>query len=80
MKRFSCLASRYDSVFDELNRWAQDGRLWTKAGLEDAVIKAAVQRLRPKLMTMIAVACADGRRNDHLNEFTCSSWSRSSSS
>jgi len=40
---------------EALNRRVQDGRLLTKADLEAAVIEGAVQRLRPKLMTVLAV-------------------------
>jgi copper/silver efflux system protein len=39
-------------LHEALNRRAQEGRLLTKADLEAVVI---VQRLRPKLMTVIAV-------------------------
>jgi copper/silver efflux system protein len=42
-------------LHESLNRRSQDGRLLTKADLEAAVIEGAVQRLRPKLMTVIAV-------------------------
>jgi copper/silver efflux system protein len=42
-------------LHEALNRRVQDGRLVTKADLEAAVIEGAVQRLRPKLMTVIAV-------------------------
>jgi copper/silver efflux system protein len=42
-------------LHEALNRRALDGRLLTKADLEDAVIEGAVQRLRPKLMTVVAV-------------------------
>jgi Cu(I)/Ag(I) efflux system membrane protein CusA/SilA len=42
-------------LHEALNRRAQDGRLLTKADLEAAVIEGAVQRLRPKLMTVLAV-------------------------
>jgi Cu(I)/Ag(I) efflux system membrane protein CusA/SilA len=42
-------------LHEALNRRVQDGRLLTKADLEAAVIEGAVQRLRPKLMTVIAV-------------------------
>jgi copper/silver efflux system protein len=42
-------------LHEALNRRAQDGRLVTRADLEAAVIEGAVQRLRPKLMTVIAV-------------------------
>ncbi len=42
-------------LHEALNRRAQDGRLLTKADLEAAVIEGAVHRLRPKLMTVIAV-------------------------
>lgn len=42
-------------LHEALNRRSQDGRLLTKADLEEAVIEGAVKRLRPKLMTVIAV-------------------------
>ena len=42
-------------LHEALNRRILDGRLLTKADLEAAVIEGAVQRLRPKLMTVIAV-------------------------
>jgi copper/silver efflux system protein len=42
-------------LHEALNRRVQDGRLLTKADLEAAVIEGAVQRLRPKLMTVLAV-------------------------
>jgi len=42
-------------LHEALNRRDQEGRLLTKADLEAAVIEGAVQRLRPKLMTVIAV-------------------------
>ncbi|GAC1432046.1 MAG: hypothetical protein NVSMB6_30210 [Burkholderiaceae bacterium] len=42
-------------LHEALNRRAQDGHVLTKADLEAAVIEGAVQRLRPKLMTVTAV-------------------------
>jgi copper/silver efflux system protein len=42
-------------LHETLTRRAESGRLLTKADLESAVIEGAVQRLRPKLMTVIAV-------------------------
>jgi Cu(I)/Ag(I) efflux system membrane protein CusA/SilA len=42
-------------LHEALNRRVQDGSLLAKADLEAAVIEGAVQRLRPKLMTVIAV-------------------------
>jgi Cu(I)/Ag(I) efflux system membrane protein CusA/SilA len=42
-------------LHEALNRRAQAGQLTTKADLESAVIEGAVQRLRPKLMTVMAV-------------------------
>jgi Cu(I)/Ag(I) efflux system membrane protein CusA/SilA len=42
-------------LHEALNRRLQDGEPLTKADLESAVIEGAVQRLRPKLMTVIAV-------------------------
>jgi Cu(I)/Ag(I) efflux system membrane protein CusA/SilA len=42
-------------LHEALNRRAQAGHPLTKADLESAVIEGAVQRLRPKLMTVTAV-------------------------
>lgn len=42
-------------LHEALNRRLESGESLTKADLESAVIEGAVQRLRPKLMTVIAV-------------------------
>ena len=36
-------------------RYAQDGRAWTQAGLHEAIMLGAVDRVRPKMMTVVAI-------------------------
>jgi Cu(I)/Ag(I) efflux system membrane protein CusA/SilA len=36
-------------------RYTQDGRAWTQAGLHEAIMLGAVDRVRPKMMTVVAI-------------------------